>query len=125
MDDDLVDDVFEEDDPKNYYQNVNTGLNVNDAPFFDDQTPSPTSRHPAFRNTAAKSNTGPSSEFDDGWSSFKIEDDNGFDESVLHKVGEQRHNQNYSQTFAFTIQMAGRACELLQLAGEGLPSICI
>lgn len=87
MDDDLVDDVFEEDDPKNYYQNVDTGLNINEAPFFDDQTPSPTSRHPAFRNVAAKSNTGLSSDFDDGWKSFKIVDDNGFDESVLHKVG--------------------------------------
>lgn len=87
MDDDLVDDVFEEDDPSNYYQNKDTGLNTNDAPFFDDVTPSPTSQHPAFRDVAAKSNTGLNSDFNDGWKSFKIEDDNGFDESVLHKVG--------------------------------------
>lgn len=26
MDDDLVDDVFEEDDPNNYYHNVDTGV---------------------------------------------------------------------------------------------------
>lgn len=86
MDDDLVDDVFEEDDPAKYYQNTDTGLNINDTPFFDDVTPSPTSQHPAFRDVAAKSNPGLSSDFDDGWKSFKIEDDNGFDESVLHKV---------------------------------------
>lgn len=86
MDDDLVDDVFE-DDPQNYFQNVDTGLNVNDAPFFDDLTPSPTSRHPAFRSINAKPNTGLNSDFDDGWKSFKIEDENnGFDESILHKV---------------------------------------
>lgn len=94
MDDDLVDDVFEEDDPKNYYQNTDTGLNVNEAPFFDDLTPSPTSQHPAFRDAAAaKSNNGLSSDFDDGWKSFKIEDDNGFDESILHKVRTHIHKK--------------------------------
>lgn len=77
MEDDLVDDVFE-DDPKNYYQNTDTGLNFNDSTFLD-ETPSPTTKHPAFRNVN-------NSEFDDGWKSFKIEDDNEFDEKVLHKV---------------------------------------
>lgn len=84
MDDELIDDVFE-DDPKHYYQNTDTGLNLNEATFLDEQTPSPTSKHPAFRNVDLKSTSG-INEFDDGWKSFKIEDDNEFDESLLHKV---------------------------------------
>lgn len=100
MDDELVDDVFEDDyhfNPKNYYQNTDTGLNLNEATFFNDETPSPTSGHPAFRNNDRKSassaaaapsnpNATDINDFDDGWKSFKIEDDNGFDESILHKV---------------------------------------
>lgn len=77
------------------------GLNINEAPFFDDQTPSPTSQHPAFRDAAAKSNTGLSSDFDDGWKSFKIEDDNEFDESVLHKVGCTRLAGGQTDTHTF------------------------
>lgn len=80
MDDELIDDVFEE-DPKHYYQNTDTGLNYNDANFLDE--PSPTGKHPAFRNIDLKSSSGID---DDGWKSFKIVDDNGFDESLLHKV---------------------------------------
>lgn len=81
MDDELIDDVFEEE--RNYFQNTDTGLNVNEATFLDDHTPSPTDRHPAFRNVNLKSSGG----VDDGWNSFKIDDDNnGFDENLLHKV---------------------------------------
>lgn len=84
MDDELIDDVFE-DDPKHYYQNTDTGLNFNEANFLDDVSPSPTGKHPAFRNVDLKSTSG-INDFDDGWKSFKIEDDNEFDESLLHKV---------------------------------------
>lgn len=88
MDDELIDDVFEDEcqfNPKLYYQNTDTGLNINEATFLSDQTPSPTSCHPTFRNVKLKSNSGVT-EFDDGWKSFKIEDDSEFDESILHKV---------------------------------------
>lgn len=81
MDDELIDDVFEDEcqfNPNKYFQNTDTGLSLNDATFLDDQTPSPTNRHPAFK---ANSSTP-----DDGWKSFKIDDDNDFDESLLHKV---------------------------------------
>lgn len=83
MDDELIDDVFEDDPTKHYYQNTDTGLNCNEANFLDE--PSPTDKHPAFRNVDLKS----SSAVDDGWKSFKIEDDNDFDESLLHKVTTQ------------------------------------
>lgn len=83
MDDELIDDVFE--DPKNFFHNTDTGLNVNESTFLDDQTPSPTGCHPAFRNVNLKSTSGVS-ELDDGWNSFKIDDGSEFDESMLHKV---------------------------------------
>lgn len=81
MDDDLIDDVFEDEyNPNKFYRNIDTGLNLNEATFLDDFTPSPTGNHPAFR---ANSSTA----VDDGWKSFKIDDsDSGFDESMLHKV---------------------------------------
>lgn len=88
MDDDLIDDVFEDEsqfNPKHFYQNTDTGLNVNESAFLGDGTPSPTSSHPAFRDVNLKSNSG-IVDFDDGWKSFKIEDDNDYDESMLHKV---------------------------------------
>lgn len=79
MDDDLVDDVFEDEyHPKNYYENKNTGLNCNEATFLDDITPSPKSKHPAFRIG--------SSAADDDWKSYKIDENTEFDESILHKV---------------------------------------
>lgn len=86
MEDDLIDDVFEDEcqfNPNKHFKNTNTGLNFNEATFLDEETPSPTSNHPAFRNVALRTKSG---DFDDGWKSFKIEDDNEFDESVLHKV---------------------------------------
>lgn len=88
MEDDLVDDVFEDEcqfNPKKFYQNTDTGLNLNEATFLDGRTPSPTSNHPAFRNDNAKTGSA-YTDFDDGWKSFRIEDDNEFDESILHKV---------------------------------------
>lgn len=88
MDDELIDDVFEDEsqfNPKHFYQNQDTGLNLNEATFLTEQTPSPTGKHPAFRNVGLKSNSAVS-DFDDGWNSFKIDDDTGFDENMLHKV---------------------------------------
>lgn len=88
MDDELIDDVFEDENqfnPKHFYQNKDTGLNLNENAFLDDQTPSPTGKHPAFRNVGLKSNSA-ASEIDDGWKSFRIVDDTGFDEEALHKV---------------------------------------
>lgn len=81
MDDDLIDDVFEDEyNPNKYYHNTDTGLNFNESAFLDDLTPSPTSGHPAFRANS-------STVVDEGWKSFKIDDaDNDFDESILHKV---------------------------------------
>lgn len=88
MDDELIDDVFEDENqfnPRHFYQNQDTGLNCNEATFLDEQTPSPTSKHPAFRNVGLKSNSAVS-DFDDDWKSFKIDDDSAFDDSTLHKV---------------------------------------
>lgn len=85
MDDELVDDVFEDEyNPKHYYQNTDTGLNFNEGLFLDERTPSPTSAHPAFRTVDLRGNSAAGE--DDGWKSFRIEDDNEFDESFLHKV---------------------------------------
>lgn len=86
MDDELVDDVFEDDvyNPKHYYQNTNTDLSFTEATFLDEQTPSPTGIHPGFQTTNAKF---VSNGDNDGWRSFKIDDDNEFDENTLHKVG--------------------------------------
>lgn len=84
MDDDLVDDVFE-DEYKHYYQNTDTGLNCNEATFLDEQTPSPTvTGHPAYRVNSTAT--------EDGWKSYKINDDTGFDENVLHKVRKPKEN---------------------------------
>lgn len=85
MDEELVDDVFEDDlyNPKNYYQNTNTDLSFSGATFLNEETPSPTGIHPGFRTQNAKFANGD----DDGWKSFKIDDDNNeFDENTLHKV---------------------------------------
>lgn len=99
MDDELIDDVFE--DPKNFFQNTDTGLNVNESAFLEDQTPSPTGCHPAFRNVNLKSVSGVS-ELDDGWNSFKIADDNSeFDESMLHKVLNAVECEYISQNIRF------------------------
>lgn len=86
MDEELVDDVFEDDlyNPKNYYRNTNTGLSFSEATFLTEQTPSPTGIHPGFRTTNTKLPNGDN----DGWKSFKIVDDNAFDENTLHKVSE-------------------------------------
>lgn len=104
--DSLSDDVFEEDghpNPNFIYHN-NDGLNVNE-PLLDDKTPSPTHGYPGFkppkkalrmyalatdyfqekkdpRESRASVGSG-----DDDWTSYRIEDDNTFDETVVHKVG--------------------------------------
>lgn len=86
MDDELIDDVFEDENqfnPRNFYQNTDTGLNFNEATFLDDQTPSPTGIHPGFKPTNSKQTT---TIDDDDWKSYKIEDDTEFDENTLHKV---------------------------------------
>lgn len=92
MDDELIDDVFEDGgqfNPKHYYQNKNTDLNVTDAEFLNDQTPSPTtSTHPGFKSI--RNGVISETEIDDGWKSYKIDDDakdkTEFDDSVVHKV---------------------------------------
>lgn len=90
--DSLSDDVFEEDsmlNPKNFYQNTDTGLNISDSVFLDERTPSPTG-YPNYRppkealqlyGLKAGQIHG-----DEGWQSYKIEEDNTFDDSVVHKV---------------------------------------
>lgn len=81
MDDELIDDVFE-DDPSKYFQNTDTGLNIAEATFLDEQTPSPTGVYPGFKPNNRESAT----DDDDGWRSYRIIDDTEFDENTLHKV---------------------------------------
>lgn len=99
MDEELVDDVFEDDlyNPKNYYQNTNTGLSFSEATFLTEETPSPTGIHPGFRTTNTKLPNGDN----DGWKSFKIDDDNEFDENTLHKV---RAEWRRSWIFPFVLE---------------------
>lgn len=103
--DSLSDDVFEEDghpNPKYIYHN-NDGLNINE-PLLEDRTPSPTHGYPGYKppkealrmyaleteyfrekkepRGARASNGGT----EDGWTSYQIEEDNAFDDSVVHKV---------------------------------------
>lgn len=106
--DSFVDDVFEDEchlNPRNFYQNTNTGLNINESQFFNELTPSP-SGHPCFKpstnalrmyvmeteyfkgnqnfDSAGAGCVGKND--DDGWISYKIEEDGSFDEATGHKV---------------------------------------
>lgn len=86
MDDELVDDVFEDCsqlNPTHFHQNTDTGLNMNEATFLYDQTPSPiASICPGFK----QHNNVDETDIDDGWKSFKIDDDNKFNDAVTHKA---------------------------------------
>lgn len=90
--DSLSDDVFEEDsmlNPKHFYQNTDTGLNVSDNVFLDERTPSP-SGYPGYKPAReALQLYGLSTDAmhdDEGWKSFQIEEDKHFDDSIIHKV---------------------------------------
>lgn len=86
MHDELVDDVFEDGslfNPKQYHQNTDTGLNLNEAGFFKNETPSPIdANHPGFQYRSSSGGT----DLDDGWKSYKIEDDARYNDSIVHKV---------------------------------------
>lgn len=98
MDNELIDDVFEEEsayNPKNYYQNTDTGLNVGESIFLDERSPSPPTFHPGIKpprdgsrsyQNGNKARARTASDDDDGWKSYRIEDDSAFDENFLHKV---------------------------------------
>lgn len=110
MDAELIDDVFEDEcmyNPRNYYQNIDTGLNVGEANFTDERSPSPTLypgskppkdglRKPTNTNNgkAGASACNDGNDDDDGWKSYKIEDDSMFDENFLHKVRYSNDNNN-------------------------------
>lgn len=85
MQDELVDDVFEDNglfNLKQYHQNTDTGLSLNEANCFTNETPSPIDTvHPGFRQRSVGE-----TDTDDGWRSYKIDDENKFDDSVVHKV---------------------------------------
>lgn len=86
MDDELVDEVFEDCNlfnPKHFHQNTNTGLNMNEATFLDEQTPSPiTTLHPGFKQRSSVEEPG----VDDGWRSYKIDDEHTFNNAITHKA---------------------------------------
>lgn len=90
--DNLSDDVFEEDgeiNPK-YVYHKNDGLNMNQPLPDDSPTGYPGYKPPkeALRLYALKDkkNGTDESDTDDGWRSFKIDEDERFDETVTHKV---------------------------------------
>lgn len=91
MNNELVDDVFEDGclfNPQHYHQNTNTDLNINPGSFFDDQTPSPiTTLHPGIKQRHSVDDA----DDDDGWKSYKIEENLKFDDSVTHKVEIHSH----------------------------------
>lgn len=101
--DSLSDEVFEEDhpNPKYVYHN-NDGLDIHE-PLPDEQTPSPTG-YPGykppkealrlyaletdyFKGKKAQPEGG---DTEDGWRSYQIEEDNAFDDTVVHKVREEK-----------------------------------
>lgn len=94
--DSLSDDVFEEDGQPNpkYVFHKNDGLNINEPVPDDSPTGYPGYKPPReavrmyamcadyFKNKKEVTKE----DVDDGWKSYKIEDDDAFDDSVVHKV---------------------------------------
>lgn len=92
--DSLSDDVFEEDGQPNpkYVFHENDGLNINEPLPDDSPTGYPGYKPPReavrlygmvndyFKKDVKKEDT------DDGWKSYKIDDEEPFDDTVLHKV---------------------------------------
>lgn len=86
MSNEMVDDVFEDGclfNPQHYHQNTNTDLNVEPGTIFDDQTPSPIISLPS----GIKERNGvDDADADDGWKSYRIEENPKFEDSIIHKV---------------------------------------
>lgn len=107
--DSLSDDVFEEDGHPNpnYIYHANDGLNMNEP--LDDRTPTPTHGYPGFKPHKdalrlyafkdSRGSRGSNGTTEDGWASYRIEEDTTFDESVVHKVSEMSTKPLYISIF--------------------------